>query len=325
MSKWWSWIPGMHSAALNSCRREALSSITGERLFVERMAQRPRAGDPLNTDLLAEVLKKLGEIYAAAEITTDTDELDDFMDDADLQGLFAAYLCPASEIKIEGDVVLDQIHGWGIPQASTETARALWGEASKKNPPSVSEMRGALYALFQERDAWGDFLEDHEEEQHGTKRILFGAVFASLLAAVFGAYFGYFFLPFLMLGLLAAGAAGSCASVFLKMPTLEEYLSRKPNGYGAGVLARIATGLIGAVVGSALLAWVPLSIENKSFGEVVSACAAANSRTAVMMLIFIGIPTALGFSERTLPFFEQRLFGKAAGVPRARSARRKVL
>jgi NADH:ubiquinone oxidoreductase subunit 2 (subunit N) len=45
--------------------------------------------------------------------------------------------------------------------------------------------------------------------------------------------------------------------------------------------------------------------------------------TTITMLILIGIPTLLGFSERTLIFFEQRLFGKA-GLPRARSNRRKL-
>jgi len=42
MGVWWSWVPGLRGVALNKCRREALSDITGERLFVERMAQRPR-------------------------------------------------------------------------------------------------------------------------------------------------------------------------------------------------------------------------------------------------------------------------------------------
>jgi hypothetical protein len=211
MSKWWSWVPGLHGVALNKCRREALSSITGERSFVERMAQRQRAADESGDEnLLEEVLKKLDEIHDAAKITTDIDELDDLTDDADLQGLFAAYLCPAAEIKIEGDLVLDQIDGWGIPQSSTQTARQLWQEASKKltvSPPPMQEVRGALCALFLERDAWDDFLDDHDKEQHRTKCILFVAVIASLIADVFAAYFGYLFLPFLMLGLLAAGVA----------------------------------------------------------------------------------------------------------------------
>jgi Gram-negative bacterial TonB protein C-terminal len=34
MSKWWSWVPGLHGVALSQRRREALSSIIGDRLFV---------------------------------------------------------------------------------------------------------------------------------------------------------------------------------------------------------------------------------------------------------------------------------------------------
>jgi hypothetical protein len=97
------------------------------------------------------------------------------------------------------------------------------------------------------------------------------------------------------------------------------------------VWVRIATGLIGTVIGCALLAWIPLSIATKSFEELVNACTTApctapdaNACTTVKMLIIIGISTLLGFSERTLPFFEHRLFGKAeAGLPPS-SNRRKV-
>jgi len=335
MGKWWSWVPGLHGVALNKCRREALSSITGERLFVERMAQRQRpATDSVDDKLRDDVLKKLDEIYADAEQTNDIDELDDFTDDAELQGLFAAYLCPVAEIKIDGDLVLDQIDGWGIPKSSTETARKLWQEASQnlKTLPyqkvQIQEARGALYALFAERDGWEDYLDDHEETTHRTMWILFVVVITSLIAAVFAVHYAYFFSPLLIIGILAAGAAGSCASVVSKMPTLEDRLSRKTDSYGGGVLARIATGLIGTVIGCALLAWVPLSIEDKSFGKLVSACTAApctsaNACATLTMLILIGIPTLLGFSQRTLPFFEQRIFGKA-GLPPTRSKRRKV-
>jgi len=155
--------------------------------------------------------------------------------------------------------------------------------------------------------------------------ILFVVVIASLIAAVFAVYYAYFVSPLLIFGVLAAGAAGSCASVMSKMPTLENRLSRKPDSYAGGVLARIATGLIGTVIGCALLAWVPLSIGDKSFGTLVSACTTGPSTTAnpcstLTMLILIGIATLLGFSERTLPFFEQRMFGKA-GLPPTRAKR----
>jgi len=95
MGKWWSWIPGLHGVALDGCRREALSSITGERLFVERMVQRQHGDDEsFDETLRDDVLKKLDEIFADAEKTKDIDHLDDLTDDAELQGLFAALSLP---------------------------------------------------------------------------------------------------------------------------------------------------------------------------------------------------------------------------------------
>lgn len=336
MGVWWSWVPGLRGVALNKCRREALSDITGERLFVERMAQRPRPPGENVDAKRDEILNKLDGILAAAAKTNDIDELDDLTADAELQGLFAAYLCPVAEIKMEGDLVLDQIDGWGIPKSSTDTARKMWQEASLKlkTPPKdeaqIQQAKGALYKLFAERDAWGDFLDDHDEETP-SMWILFLVVIGSLVAAVFAVYYAHSLSFLLMLGILAAGAAGSCASVMSKRPTIEDRLSRKIDVSGGRVWVRIATGLVGTVIGCALLAWIPLSISNKSFEELVNACttapcttADANACTTVKMLIIIGISTLLGFSERTLPFFEQRLFGKAeAGLPPP-SKRRKV-
>jgi hypothetical protein len=336
MGVWWSWVPGLRGVALNKCRREALSDITGERLFVERMAQRPRPPGENVDAKRDEILNKLDEILAAAAKTNDIDELDDLTADAELQGLFAAYLCPVAEIKMEGDLVLDQIDGWGIPNSSTATARRIWQEVSQnlKTPPTdetqIQQARGALYALFAERDAWGDFLDDHDEETP-PMWLLFLVVIGSLVAAVFAVYYAHSFSFLLMLGILAAGAAGSCASVMSKRATIEDRLSRKIDVSGGRVWVRIATGLIGTVIGCALLAWIPLSIATKSFEELVNACTTApctapdaNACTTVKMLIIIGISTLLGFSERTLPFFEHRLFGKAeAGLPPS-SNRRKV-
>jgi hypothetical protein len=68
MPKWCSWIPGLHGVALNKCRREALSSIIGERLYVERMAQHQRPADEgFAAKLIEKVLNKLDKIYADAK------------------------------------------------------------------------------------------------------------------------------------------------------------------------------------------------------------------------------------------------------------------
>jgi hypothetical protein len=327
---WWSWIPGFRKLALARSRREALSSITGEQLFVERMAQRPRfEDDSLDEKLRDDILGELNKIYTSAQNANNIDDLDDLIADAELQGIRAAYLCPASELKLEGDLVLDQIDGWGIPKEATNVVRTHWKNAcdalttaKDQIKQNVRVARGALHALFGERDLWGDYLDDEEDDTNRTMRWLFVVILIFLPAAVFAVYSAPIFSPFLVLGILAAGLVGSCASITSKMPTLDEKLSRKTDASGktsvrgGRVLARIATGLIGSIVGSALLSWIPLSIEGKSFGDLVNLCtkqpcsaAGVCSCTTVSVLILLGVPTLLGFSERTLLFFEERFFG----------------
>lgn len=328
---WWSWIPGFGRLALNKYRREALSSITGERLFVERMANRPRLEDDgLDENLRDEILGELNGIYVSAQKADRIDDLEDLIDDAELQGIRAAYLCPVSDLKIEGDLVLDQIDGWGIPKEATNVVRAHWKEVSDALRNSVKDQvnenvrvaRGALYALFSERDLWGDYLDDEDDDTNRTMRRLLVVILVFLPAAVFAVYFAPIFSPFLVLGVLAAGLVGSCASIMSKMPTLGEKLSRKAETSGktlvrgGRVLARIATGLIGSTIGSALLSWIPLSIQGKSFGDWVNFCtkqpcssAGVSLCTPVSVLILLAVPTLLGFSERTLLFFEERFFG----------------
>jgi hypothetical protein len=265
-----SWVPGLHVATLPERRLEAQSDITRERLYVERMAQRPRPEtDTFDVKLRDEVLNKIDQIYATAAKANDTDELDDLTADAELQGLFAAYLCPLAEIKIEGDLIFDQIDGWGIPKSSTDTARRIWDEATKNGKDRQPEARGALYAILAERDAWEDYLDDYDETTDKTIRRLFFAILVLFAVSVFSLHYAVFFPPLLMLGISAAGAAGSCGSVMSTTPTLEV---GKLHAYVRGVLSRIGTGLIATVIGCASRAWIPLSIQSQTFGDTISAC-----------------------------------------------------
>jgi hypothetical protein len=51
--------------------------------------------------------------------------------------------------------------------------------------------------------------------------VLFLVIVAVLVLGVFALHYAPFFPPLLLFGILAIGAAGSCASVMSKMPTLE--------------------------------------------------------------------------------------------------------
>src|SRR5216683_2796842 len=115
---WWWWVPVWREKwKLETSRLEALSAITGDRLRVELMAQRPRgADDALDSILLERVLKRLKEIEESARQATDTEDLDNFIEDAELQGQFSSYICPSKEIRDEGELTIDLIEGWGVPK-----------------------------------------------------------------------------------------------------------------------------------------------------------------------------------------------------------------
>lgn len=54
------------------------------------------------------------------------------------------------------------------------------------------------------------------------------------------------------------------------------------------------------------------------YADSMNACSAspAGSRAGIKMLILLGLPMLLGFSERALTSFEQRVFGNPKGGPK---------
>ena len=102
---------GSQKKKLEKKREDALSSITGERVNIELMAQRARpADDPLDLDLLQTVLTNITAIESAARNANSVTELDDLMADGESQGIASAYFCPANELRDEGNRAIGQ-HG----------------------------------------------------------------------------------------------------------------------------------------------------------------------------------------------------------------------
>jgi hypothetical protein len=107
------------------------------------MVQRPRTpNDSLDTALFDKVLQQLTDIHAKAERAIHKDDLDDLIDNAELQGVFAGYLCPVTEIQDEGLSVIDQIEGWGVPKAAIKKLRD--GPAKKLAASNPMDARSAL-------------------------------------------------------------------------------------------------------------------------------------------------------------------------------------
>jgi len=278
------------------------------------MVQRPRKPDDvLDHALLEKVLGRFAEIEQSAKDATLIDDLRDLIEDGELQGLFAAYFCPTIEIQDEGNRLIDNLEGWGIPKASTKRLRELFAKKLDKATASPQEARSALHAIFAEEDAWGDYIDEYEERMKGYIRWLFWATLALLLLAIVTLYFAARFSPLLLVGLIFAGSAGSSVSVMAKMPALDVSLSGELNAYGRRILSRAVVGAVGSLIGCALLGWgfVPIAIQNQTFTDALAACTTYPPApgAGIKILIVLGVAMLLGVSERTLTSFEQKVFG----------------
>lgn len=85
-------------------------------------------------------------------------------------------------------------------------------------------------------------------------------------------------------------------------------LSNELDAYDRRVLSRIGIGVIASLIGSGLLAWLPVSVQNQTLADALNACAAGRA-TAITVLTVEAFAGILGFSERAVTFIEQRLFG----------------
>jgi len=310
------WLPGAARTKwkLEKRRAEALSSITGDRVHVQLMAQRPRKpDDPQNDALLAKVLAQIDDIEEKARNAAHADELDDLKADGVLQGLFAAYFCPVDDIQDEGTLVIDNLEGWGIPKSAVRKLRELFTDRLKNASKNPENARSALHAIFSEQDSWSDYVDGYADSSKSYHWQLGGIAIVLVLLSMTALYCARYFSPLLWLGLFFAGGAGSSIGTVAKLPALDESLSGELDTFERRIFSGTVAGAIASLIGCAFLGWgvFPVAIQNQTFTDALNACAAPSTLpgSAVKILIALGVAMILGFSERTLHSLERRLLG----------------
>jgi len=314
---WWWWIPGLHKKwRLAKRRLDAFAEIRLQRSLIEVMAQRPRPPeDALDDAFVQNALRRLSEIQSAVEQATEVDDLDDLNDCAQRQGQLRGYICPIAEVEGEGTYIITLLEEWGVPKTLAEKLYKSHVEKLKKARTNPQDARGALRALFEEKDSWEDYGGDHEDQMNLYAWFLSSAAIILPSLAFSAFHFASTFPPLLVLGILFAGLAGSCVSVLAKMPVLDMAMSAELEAYARRILIRIAVGVGGSFIGCALLAWgiLPIAVQNQTFTDLLNAClkSPSGSPGGIQALILLGFPMLFAFSERALASFEQRWFGNA--------------
>ena len=299
---------------LEKRRVRVLSAIEGERLAVEEMAQRPRVSSdpftPADKVLFDTVIQKLQQIEASAKSEMDYDRLGDLWDDAEIQGQYRAYFCPAGDVLREGELTISIITTeWGLPTTVKEDLRKNAGADLKK---AVAEARAALHFLFTEKDEWNDYTNSYEEQMKLYNLVLFCLTAALPIASA--ECFRYAFHPhlhaLLVAGVAFGGTAGSSVSIMRRMPDFDVRLSKELDAYRRRIMSRIGFGLATSLIGSAFFGWgiLPVSIHGQTFSDAIYACS-SSACNGIDLLLLLGVPMLLGFSERALTSIEERLIG----------------
>jgi hypothetical protein len=291
MSEWWT----------NRKRREALSDVRGERQALEDTLDRAEmngiSSPPAAATYLAQLAALEGQISTVAR-----HELDDIRDKAESLGELRAYFYPPREIDDDGHLAIDRMTEWDVPLETVASVRARLGPKLKS--ADVAEARAALNALFAECDSWAHYSNDYETMTRRTAWALLVVIAVTLFAA-----FVLMRYPWLvLLGLLSAAIAGSCASVITKIGPLavtsefEASLRRIP--------IRIGTGIAASVIGSGLLCWgfAPIAFQSKTYFDLLLGCATPGQGCpAPSILGLTAVSALLGFSERVLTWLNERV------------------
>lgn len=280
-------------------RQKAVADIRTERLEFEEMARRCEFAGAAAGSAAEDILRRLETLDGQATKAT-ASELDGLVDEAEALGEQRAYFCPVAEIETEGLFAIEVIEEWGVRVKGLRESIL-----PKLRDPDLTVARGALRAVYEEFDSWSRYVDAYNETMQHSAWVLLGATAVLLLLGILTLSFP----RTVVIGLLAAGAAGGCVSVIAKMPSLS--LSGEFETYRRRILSRIGTGAAASLIGCGFLGWglLPIAIQKKTFADIVGACATpqGGSCTGLEILILMGVPLLFGFTERALTPFEERI------------------
>lgn len=329
---WWREDP---DEALKEARDEALTTVEDHRANFEDAMQRAEATGS-TTRLNVDTVRQGFEHLKTAIATAGVDDLETLTDSAERLERLRAYVYPGDEVAIEGRSALADLEQWGIP---APIVGALRRDVEKLLTDSnVNVARGALRSLFGAYDYWAWYVDWYAGFMERVAWWLLGLEAVALVLALSRLLYGD-----VILGVILASVCGALGSVISKMPPM--MADAESDAYVRRIVMRVGTGVIAGVIGGGLLAsgivTVSLPGGSPTLKDIVEQCgkdvrdaqpgaatpavlakagtglpaAVARPRcstSAFLLLLAIGL--LLGFSERALTSFEDRIFpeGKKA-------------
>lgn len=290
--------------------RSAVIAYRGQ--FEQSVCVSRSSGSPISEDLVQVVMGKFCELEARVEKTNTESEWESIEDEAENLYRLRAYICPLSEIALQGATVLSNMEQWTIPPTALETLKKEVGEQLKSS--DLEKARAALHTLFKEYDEWSEYQDTYNKEMRRLTWRLTGGIVCSLFASLYFLLNGR-----IELGIAFAGITGTCLSVISKIPAV--IVSGDSDPYHRSAVRRLATGFAASMVGVGFLlsGIAPISLpDGGTFQQIIAALSGSVEKSPpkiVLVFEIIAIVTLLGISERALTSFEEKLFDSKEKKP----------
>ncbi len=225
----------------------------------------------------------------------------------DLAALRAFVAVPPG-LDIQGNGAISEMMEWSVPSTTIQRLRE---HAINLRSNNLAVARMTLWTLYKEEDVWSDYVDWY---YHFMSRLGAGLLICTLgvLVTALVAFRHNQVLAALIFG----GMSGALLSVLMRLPTVVghgdfwSYLYR--------ILIRVGTGTTASVMGLGFFTsgLIDLSVSGtktpKTIAELIAECGAQSSECPISSsLILLALAMLLGFTERALTFFEDKVFPPA--------------
>jgi hypothetical protein len=283
---------------------EAQEAIATARAAVDDAVALAGGTDATQTNFLAYLGEQLKQLTEQVKVA-DRDRADAIQDRARELGRYRAYFMSPSQLRADSQAILDELRDWKVPAASlADFAKRLQDDilnADLTLPDKLARARATLEDALETYDYWDDYIDWYLGQTKCASVSLLAAATVSLVGAVLLFGRGH-----MLFGFLVAGICGASISMLASLPPISVY--GEMMGLCTRILYRYGVGVAGTAVGCGMLALGMLNFFPKGFDflAVMNGSAQAASATNVAVLLAIGI--LLGFSERAMGSFEDRIF-----------------
>jgi len=220
-------------------------------------------------------------------------------------GRYRAYFMLPSQLRAESQAILDELRDWKVPAASlADWAKRIQDDilsADLNSPEKLARARATLEDALETYDYWDGYIDWYLGQTRCASVTLLTAATISLVGAILLLGRGH-----MLFGFLVAGICGASISMLASLPPISVY--GEMMGLCARILYRYGVGVAGTATGCGLLALGILNIFPKGFDFLTVMNGGTPAATVTNTAVLLAIGILLGFSERALGSFEDRIF-----------------